>query len=150
MPTAEVKSVWWACITRPSKSAKLSHLPCCWGANANKATTLEPSELSMLCLFPISVFFTHSLSDVLRKGQGTVSIRRGLRTCVQTTTPTANFWAQIIYDPYRRPLNLTFLHVSTRGLLQDTMFDRLRSQHVIRGCFRSFSATAYLRHWKSE
>ena len=43
----------------------------------------------MLCLFPISVFFTHSLLVVLRRGQGTVSKRHGLITCVQTTTPTA-------------------------------------------------------------
>ena len=53
------------------------------------------------------------------------SIRIGLNACVQTTTPTANFWAQIIIDPYRRPLTLTFLLVSTRGLFQDMMFDRL-------------------------
>ena len=84
-------------------------------------------HLNCLCSvsLPISVFFTHSLHDVLRKGQGTVSKRRGLTACVQTMTPTANFWAQIIFDPYRRPLTLTFLHVSTRGLFQDTMFDRL-------------------------
>ena len=75
--------------------------------------------------FPISVFFTHSLRDVLRKGQGTVSKRRGLLAYVHTMTSTANFWAQIIFDPYRRPLTLTFLLVSKRGLFQDTMFDRL-------------------------
>ena len=84
-------------------------------------------HLNCLCSvsFPISVFFTHSLHDVLRKGQGTVSKRRGLIAYVQTTTSTANFWAQIIFDPYRRPLTLTFLLVSTRGLFQDMMFDRL-------------------------
>ena len=48
-------------------------------------------HLDCLCSvsFPISVFFTHSLLVVLRRGQGTVSKRRGLKTCVQTTTPTA-------------------------------------------------------------
>ena len=99
--------------------------------------------LTMRCLSLISVFFTHSLRDVLRKGQGTVSKRRGLIACVQTTTPTANFWAQIIFDPYRRLLTLTYLRVSTRRLFQDTMFDRLHTQNAIRGYFRSFSATAY-------
>ena len=53
------------------------------------------------------------------------SKRRGLIACVQIVTPTANFWAQIILDPYRWPLTLTFLLVSTRGLFQDTMFNRL-------------------------
>ena len=42
------------------------------------------------------------------------------------TTHTPNFWAQIILDPSRRPLTLTFLLVSTRGLFQDMMFGRLR------------------------
>ena len=44
-------------------------------------------HLDCLCSvsIPISVFFTHSLRDVLRKGQGTVSKRRGLLTCVRTT-----------------------------------------------------------------
>ena len=84
-------------------------------------------HLNCLCSvsLPISVFFTHSLHDVLRKGQGTISKRRGLEAYVQTMTQTANFWAQIIFDPYRRPFTLTFLHVSTRGLFQDMMFERL-------------------------
>ena len=53
------------------------------------------------------------------------SKRRGLIACVQTKTPTANFWDQIISDPYRRPLTLTYLLVSTRGLFQDMVFERL-------------------------
>ena len=62
-------------------------------------------HLDCLCSvsFPISVFFTHSLLVVLRKGQGTISKRRGLVAYVRTMTSTANFWAQIIFDPYRRP-----------------------------------------------
>ena len=53
--------------------------------------------------------------------------RRGLKACVlKWATPTANFWAQIILDPYRRPLTLTFPLVSSRGLFQDMMFERLR------------------------
>ena len=95
------------------------------GANAKIMQQLL-IHLDCLCFvsLPISVFFTHSLHVILRKGQGTISKRRGLITYVQTTTSTANFWAQIIFDPYRRPLTLTFLRVSTRGLFQDTMFDR--------------------------
>ena len=48
-------------------------------------------HLNCLCSvsIPISVFFTHSLLVVHRGGQGTISKRRGLETCVQTTTPTA-------------------------------------------------------------
>ena len=107
------------------KTAKLSSSSLLLGANAIKAAPL--THLDCLCSvsFPISVFFMHSLHVVLRKGQGTISKRRGLIACVRTMTPTANFWAQIIFDPYRRPLTLTFLLVSTRGLFQDMMFDRL-------------------------
>ena len=76
MPTAEVKSVLWAYITWLHKSAKLSWSSLLLGANSVKATTLDPTGLSMLCLFPISVFFTHSLLVVLRRGQGTISKRR--------------------------------------------------------------------------
>ena len=112
------------------------------GGKCYKSDTPDPSDCLCSVSLPISVFFTHSLRDVLRKGQGTVSKRRGLIACVQTTTPTANFWAQIIFDPYRRLLTLTYLRVSTRRLFQDTMFDRLHTQHSIRGYFRSFSATA--------
>ena len=96
--------------------------------------------------FPISVFFTHPLHDVLRKGQGTISKRRGLIAYVRTMTSTANFWAQIIFDPYRRPLNLTFLLVSTRGLFQDLMFDRLHYSTLSEDTSEVSSATALLRH----
>ena len=95
---------------------------------------------------PISVFFTHSLHVVLRKGQGTVSKRRGLIAYVRTMTSTANFWAQIIFDPYRRPLTLTFLLVSTRGLFQDVMFDRLHNSTLSEDASEVYSATASLRH----
>ena len=111
----------------PSNQRSFLCLPCCWGANAIKQQLL--SHLDCLCSvsFPISVFFTHSLRVVLREGQGTVSKRRGLIAYVRKMTSTANFWAQIIFDPYRRPLTLTFLLVSTRGLFQDVMFDRLHN-----------------------
>ena len=90
MPTAEVKSVWWACITWPHKSAKLCISSLLLGVNAKKKQQLL-IHLNCLCSvsIPISVFFTHSLRDVLRKGQETVSKRRGLITCVQTLTHTA-------------------------------------------------------------
>ena len=97
------------------------------GGKCYKSNNSWTIWLFMLCLSPYQRVFTHSLHDVLRKGQGTVSKRRGLRAYVQTMTPTANFWAQIIFDPSRRPLTLTFLCVSTRGLFQDTMFDRLQN-----------------------
>ena len=108
----------------PTNQRSFLSLPCCWGQMLLKQQPLIHLDCLCSVSLPISVFFTHSLRDVLRKGQGTISKRRGLKACVRKTR-TANFWAQIIFNPYRRPLTLTFLHVSTRGLFQDTMFDRL-------------------------
>ena len=71
--------------------------------------------LIMLCLFPYQRVFYSLASWCPSQRTRDNSKRRGLIACVQTTTPTANFWAQIILDPYRRPLILTFLLVSTRG-----------------------------------
>ena len=144
MPTAEVKGVLWACITWPHKSAKLSQSSLLLGAIANKATTLEPSELSMLCLSPYQRVFTHSLRDVLRKGQGTVSKRRGLTACVFNT-----------YGKLLSPNHLWSLPAASHSDLSARQYKRVipgyyvrpsAEQHVIRGCFRSFSATASLRH----
>ena len=127
MPTAEVKSVWWACITWPRKSEKHSLSSLLLGANANKATTLDPSELSMLCLIPISVFFTHSLRVVFRKGQGTVSKRRGLLACVLNNDT---------YGKLLSPNHLWSLPAAPhsdlsarqyKGVFRDVMFDRLLS-----------------------
>ena len=109
----------------PTNQRSFLCLPCCWGTNAMKQQLLGHLNCLFSVSFPISVFFTHSLLVVLRKGQGTVSKRRGLIAYVQTTTPTANFWAQIIFDPYRRPLTPTFLLVGIRVLFQDVMFERL-------------------------
>ena len=78
MPTAEVKSVWWACITWPRKSAKLSLSSLLLGQMLIKQQLLIHLDCLCSVSLPISVFFMHSLHDVLRKGQGTVSKRRCL------------------------------------------------------------------------
>ena len=89
-------------------------LPCCWGAIA-KSDIPWTIWLIMLCLFPYQRVFYALASWCPSQRTKDFSKRRGLLACVQTATPTANFWAQIIFDPYRRPLTLTFLYVSTRG-----------------------------------
>ena len=96
------------------------------GANARKATSPDPSDWLCSVSLPISVFFTHSLHDVLARTRDSSKTPRPYSQCPKYATQTANFWAQIILDPYRRPLTLTYLLVSTRGLFQDMMFERLR------------------------
>ena len=106
----------------PTNQRSFPDLHCCWGQLLIKHIPWSIC-LNMLCLIPISVFFTHSFLDVLREGQGTTLNAAALSLCIQHLQQ--NFWAQIIFDPYRRPLTLTFLLVSTRGLFQDMMFERL-------------------------
>ena len=82
--------------------------------------------LIMFCLSPYQRVFYALASWCPSRRTRDNSKRRGLIACVlKWATQTANFWAQIILDPYRRPLTLTFLLVSTRGLFQDMMIERL-------------------------
>ena len=108
----------------PTNHRSCHSLPCCWGQMLWKRH-LWSIWLIMLCLSPYQRVFYALASWCPSQRTRDNSKRRGLIACVRTMTPTANFWAQIILDPYRRPLTLTFLLVSTRGLFQDMMLDRL-------------------------
>ena len=126
MPTAEVKGVWWACITWPHKSAKLSWSSLLLVGKCYWSDIPWSIWLIMLCLSPYQRVFYALASWCPSQRTRDNSKRRSLIACVlKWATSTANFWAQIILDPYRRPLTLTFLLVSTRGLFQDMMFERL-------------------------
>ena len=50
----------------PANQRSFPGLPCCWGQITNKATSPDPSVWLCSVSLPISVFFTHSLRDVLR------------------------------------------------------------------------------------
>ena len=127
MPSAEVKGCLVSVVSPgPANHRSFLCLPCCWGAIASKATSPDPSDWLCSVSLPISLLFTHSLHDVLARTRDSSKTPRPYSLCPKWATPTANFWAQIILDPYRRPLTLTFLLVSTRGLFQDMMFERLR------------------------
>ena len=125
MPTAEVKSVWWACITWPHKSAKLSLSSLLLGANANKATnswsiwTVYALSLSLSACF-LRTCFMLSFAKDKKLSLNTAA----LQPVSKQRHQRLNFWAQITFDPYRRPLTLTFLLVSTRG------FSRIRCSTV--------------------
>ena len=54
----------------PTNQRSFPSLPCCWGTNAMKATTLEPSGLSMLCLSPYQRVFYALASWCPRKDKG--------------------------------------------------------------------------------
>ena len=89
MPTAEVKSVWWACITWPRKSAKLSLSSLLLGGNCYKSDNFWSIWLIMLCLSPYQRVFYALASWCPSRRTRDFSKRRGLIACVQTMTPTA-------------------------------------------------------------
>ena len=124
MPTAEVKIVWWACITWPCKSAKLSLSSLLLGGKCYKATILIHLDCLCSVSLPISVFLRTRFM-LSSRGQGTVSKRRGLIACVQTKTPTANFWAQIIFWSLPAAPHSDLSACQYKGVFQDLMFDRL-------------------------
>ena len=135
-------------------------LPCCWGQMLIKRHPLIHLTDYALSL-SLSACFLRTRFMMSSQGQGTAPKRRGLIACVlKWATQTANFWAQIILDPYRRPLTLTFLLVSTRGLFQDMMFERLRdstfsedaSEVIVQPlhCFTEDSILLFLIHLESQ
>ena len=93
----------------------------------------------------ISVFFTHSFHDVLRKGQGTAPKRRGLKACVLYNT-----YGKLLSPDHHRSLPAApHSDLSARqykGVIPGYDVRTSEWQHVFRGCFRSSSATASLRH----
>ena len=93
------------------------------GAIAIKRRPLIHLTDDALSLSLSACFFTHPLHDVLARTRDSSKTPRPCSLCIQHVRQ--NFWAQIILDPYRRPLTLTFLLVSTRGLFQDMMFELL-------------------------
>ena len=105
-------------------------------------------HLNCLCSvsFPISVFFTHSLLDVLRKGQGTVSKRRGLIACVPNNDTNGKLLSPNHLWSLPSAPHSDLSARQYKGVIPGYDVRPSASQHVIRGCFRSFSATASLRH----
>ena len=99
----------------PANQRSFPCLFCCWGASANKANNPDPSVSYALSL-SLSACFLRTRFMVSSQGHGTTPNAAALKPVSKCKTQfTANFWAQINLDPYRRPLTLTFLLVSTRG-----------------------------------
>ena len=109
----------------PTNQRSFLCLPCCWGQMLVKQQPLIHLDCLCSVSLPISVFFTHSLLVVLREGQTTISKRRGLIACVPNNDTNGKLLSPNHLWSLPAALTLTFLLVSTRGLFQDMMFDRL-------------------------
>ena len=139
------KDVWWACITWPRKSTKPSWSSLLLGVNANKATSPEPSDWLCSVSFPISVFLRTRFM-MSSQGQGTAPKRRGLIACVLINNTN---------DKLLNPNHLRSLPAAPHSDLSARQYKGVIPgydvrtsawQHAFRGCFRSYSATASLRH----
>ena len=131
----------------PANQRSWCSLPCCWVAIAIKATFPEPSDWLCSVSLPISVFFTHSLHGVLRKGQGTVSKRRGLIACVPNNDTNGKLLSPNHLWSLPAAPHSDLSARQYKGVIPGCDVRPSALQHVIRGCFRSFSATAFPRHW---
>ena len=109
------KEAWWACITWFHKSAKLSMSSLLLGNKCYESHfpwsiwTVYALSLSLSACFLRTRFLLPFAKDKW------LFLNAAAYSLCPIMTLTANFWAQIIFDPYRRPLTLTFLLVSTRG-----------------------------------
>ena len=130
----------------PANQRSFLCLPCCWGQMLIKQQLLIHLDCLCSVSLPISVFFTHSLHVVLRKGQGTVSKRRGLITYVQTTTSTAKLLSPNHLWSLPAAPHSDLSARQYKGVIPGYDVRPSALQHVIRGYSRSFSATDSLRH----
>ena len=113
MPTAEVKRCLVSVYHLARKSAKLSLSSLLLGAIANKATSPDPSDWLCSVSSLSACFLRTRFVMSFAKDKGQLQTPRPYSLCIQHIRQ--NFWAQIIFGPYRRPLTLTHLLVSTRG-----------------------------------
>ena len=145
MPTADVKSVWWAYITRPHKSAKLSHLPCCWGQMLLKQHPLIHLADDALSLSLSACFYALAFCCPSQRTND-FSKRSGLIACVWTNDTNC----KLLCPNHHRSLPAApYSDLSAhqyKGVVPGYDVRTSARQHVFRGCIRSYSATASLRH----
>ena len=145
MPTAEVKGAWWACISWPRKSAKLLWSSLLLGQLLIKRHPLIHLSDYALSL-SLSACFLRTRFMMSSQGQGTAPKRRGLIACVLISNTNGKLLS---------PNHLRSLPSAPHSDLSARQYKRIipgydvrtsARQHVFRGCFRSCSATASLRH----
>ena len=130
----------------PANQRSFLGLPCCWGQLLIKRHPLIHLTDYALSL-PISVFFTHSLHDVLRKGQGTTPNAAAL----QPVSWSSNTNGKLLSPNHLRSLSAAphsdLSALQYKGVIPGYDVRTSAWQHVFRGCYRSYNATASLRHF---
>ena len=130
----------------PANQRSFLCLPCCWGQMLKRSNNPWSVWLMMLCLSPYQRVFYALASWCPSRRTYDFSKRRGLIACVQTTTPTANFCAQIINWSLPAAPHSDLSAHQYKGVIPGFDVRTSARQHVFRGCIRSYSATASLRH----
>ena len=145
MPTAEVKIVWWACITWPCNQRSFRCLPCCWGQVLLKQQPWTNWTVYALSL-SLSACFLRTRFMLSSQGQGTISKRRGLIACVPNNDTNGKLLSPNHLWSLPAAPHSDLSARQYKGVIPGYDVRPSALQHVIRGCFRSFSATASLRH----
>ena len=105
----------------PANQRSFPGLHCCWGKCYKAHPLIHLSDYALSLSLSACFLRTRFLMS-FAKDKGQLQTPRPCSLCIQHIRQ--NFWAQIILDPYRRPLTLTSLLVSTRGLFQDMVFEQ--------------------------
>ena len=146
MPTAEVKGCLVSVYHLAPQISEAFISSLLLGANASEATS--PDQFVWLCSvsLPISVFFTHLLHDVLARTRDNSKTPRPYSLCPKVS----NTDGKLLSPNHLRSLPAApHSDLSARqykGVIPGYDVRTSAWQHVFRGCFRSYSATASLRH----
>ena len=147
MPTAEVKGCLVSVYHLARKSAKLSQSSLLLGAIANKATSPDPSVWFLLCLSPYQrAFYALASWCPSQRIRDSSKTPRPYSLCPKWATQTAKLLSP---NHLRSLLAAPYSDLSARQYKEVIPGYDVRTsawQHVFQGFFRSYSATASLRH----
>ena len=146
MPTAEVKGCLVSVYHLAPQISEAFMIFLFAGANANKATSPDPSDWLCSVSLPISVFFTHSLHNVLARTRDSSKTPRPYSLCPKVRNTNGNLLSPNHLRSLPAAPHSDLSARQYKGVIPGYDVRTSAWQHVFRGCFRSYSATASLRH----
>ena len=136
---------WWACITWPHNQRSFLVFLVAGGQMLVKQQPLIHLTDYALSLPHQRVFYAPASCCPSQRTNDS-SKRRGLIACAQTMTPTAKLLCPNHLRSLPAALHSDLSARQYKGVIPGYDVRTSAIQHVFRGCIRSYSATASLRH----
>ena len=130
----------------PTNQRSFLGLPCCWGTNAMRSDNPWSIWTVYALSLSLSACFLRTRFMMSSQGQGTISKRRGLIACVPNNDTNGKLLSPNHLWSLPAAPHSDLSARQYKGVIPGYDVRPSALQHVIRGCFRSFSATASLRH----